>query len=273
MFKLSFAIPMPLDEISVADFEKYVSETAKMGYAAVEPLINDPAKVDFEAMNAVLQRYNMKISGLRSGSVYAANGWRLSSPDKANRDAAIKRLNEIVELAGKFETSIMVGLIQGHLGEGETLEQAEQWICEGLAEVNRCAAKHNVTIQFEPVNRFELEYHNTVESIIECLHRINDGVSHPVKLLSDVYHMHLGDPSVPSALIRSMPYMGHVHFADSTRCAPGTGCIDFAEVIKDLVAMDYEGYAAVEVTAIPSILASAQQSIDYLQPIMDANRV
>ena len=267
--KLSFAIPLDLDAMSLKEFEKYTTGAAALGYEAVEPLINDPAGVDADGVLNILKRCGMKISGLRSGSIYMKNGWRLSSPDADNRAKAIARLKEVIVLASRFQTNVMVGLMQGHLGEGETLEQAETLIVDALHECSEFAGPYGVTILFEAVNRFELEYHNTTEQMIAMLKRINKDISHPVKLLPDVYHMHLGDPSVPSALIRSMPYMGHVHFADSTRCAPGTGCIDFVEVIKDLKAMDYEGYAAVEVTPVPSILDSARESMEYLKPIIE----
>lgn len=268
--KLSFAIPKDLDAISPEEFEEYTSNIAAMGYAAVEPMINDPAKIDREKIQRILEKHHMKISGLRSGSIYGKNGWRLSSPDPENRSRAVRRLKEVIVLAGAFHTNVMVGLMQGHLDDGESLEQAEELIADALRECSEFAGPYDVTILYEAVNRFELEYHNTTEEMIGMLERINKGISHPVKLLPDVYHMHLGDPSVPSALIRSMPYMGHVHFADSNRCAPGTGCIDFVEVIKDLKAMDYKGYAAIEVSPIPSILGSAQRSMDYLRPIIEA---
>lgn len=268
--KLSFAIPKDLDAISPAEFEEFTASLAAMGYTAVEPMINDPSQVDGDAIQRILEKYQMKISGLRSGSIYGKNGWRLSSPDPGNRDRAVRRLKDVIVLAAALHTNVMVGLMQGHLDAGESLEQAEELIAGALRECSEFAGPYGVTILYEAVNRFELEYHNTTREMIEMLKRINRGISHPVKLLPDVYHMHLGDPSVPSALIRSMPYMGHVHFADSNRCAPGSGCIDFVEVIKDLKAMNYDGYAAIEVSPIPSILGSAQRSMDYLRPIMEA---
>lgn len=267
--KLSFAIPKDLDALTLPEFEEFVAATAKMGYVAVEPLINDPSQVDADGVLRILDQYGMKISGLRSGSIYGKNGWRLSSPDPDNRSRAIARLKEVIVLASKLQTNIMVGLMQGHLDEGESLADAETRIADALRECSEFAGPLGVTIMYEAVNRFELEYHNTTEQMVSMLERINDGISHPVKLLPDVYHMHLEDPSVPSALIRSMPYMGHVHFADSNRQAPGNGCIDFVEVIKDLNAMQYDGYAAVECHPIPSILGSAQCAMDYLKPIID----
>lgn len=266
--KLSFAIPEKLECISLEAFEMYVSETAKMGYVAVEPLINDPSTVDVDAILAILDRYQMKISGLRSGPIYAINGWRLSSPDPENRRNAVSRLKDVIALAGKLKTGVMVGLMQGHLEEGERLEDAQDRIVDSLRECAIFAAEQGATIFYEPINRFEMEYHHTVEEIAAMLRRINEGVSRPVKMLVDVYHMHLEEASIPSALIRSMPYIGHVHLCDSNRCAPGMGCIDFAEIIKDLKAMNYPDYLAVEVNAIPSILESAKVSADYLRPLL-----
>ena len=268
--KLSFAIPKDLDAMPLSEFEEYVSAVGAMGYKAVEPLINNPVGVDQEGVRRILDHHGLELSGLRSGSVYAKNGWCLSSPDEANRTKAVQRLKDIIALAGTFHTNVMLGLLQGHLAPGESLEQAEELIAAGLRECAEFAASCHVTILYEAVNRFELEYHNTIEEAISMLERMNRGLSCPVKLLPDVFHMHLEDPSVPSALIRSMPYMGHVHFADSNRRAPGEGSIDFVEVIKDLAAMGYDGYAAVEVEARPSILGSAQNAINYLGPIMAA---
>lgn len=267
--KLSFAIPKELDAMTLEEFEDYTAGVSAMGYEAVEPLINDPSCVDQEGIRKILQKYNMKISGLRSGSIYAQNGWRLSSPDCDNRSKAIQRLKDVIVLAGAFQTNVMVGLMQGHLDDGESLADAEERIEDALRQCSEFAGHYGVTVLYEAVNRFELEYHNTTEQMIRMIERINSNITHPVKLLADVYHMHLEDPSIPSALIRSIPYMGHVHFADSNRHAPGEGSIDFVEVVKDLKAMAYDGYATIEVSPIPDILGSAKRSMDYLKPIIE----
>ena len=268
--KLSFAIPKELDALSLGEFEEFVAETSAMGYVAVEPLINDPKVVDVRAINDILDKYQMKISGLRTGSIYHKNGWRLSSPDQENRGNAVARLKEVIVLASALQSNIMVGLMQGHLTTDERLEQAKELIIQGLRECTQFAAPYGVTIMLEAVNRFELAYHNTTAQLIDLLGRINRDLTHPVRLLLDVYHMHLEDPSIPSAFIRGMPYLGHVHFSDSNRCAPGSGGIDFVEAIKDLQAMDYRGYVTVEIHAIPSILGSAERSMNYLKPIIEA---
>ena len=267
--KLSFGIPEDLDRLDRQALAHYAEALSGMGYAAVEPMINDAAAVDADMVREVLKQFSIGISGLRTGSIYGKNGWSFADPDPEVRRKAVGRLKQVITLAGELKTSVMVGLMQGHPAEGCSVETAEERIAPCLRECAEWAAGCGVTIMYESVNRFELEYHNTIRSMIDMIRRIDPEGKLPIRILADVYHMHLEDPSVPSALIRSMPYLGHIHFADSTRKAPGSGCIDFVEVIKDLEAMDYAGYATVEVTPVPSVLGSAEESIRYLQPILD----
>ncbi len=264
--RLSFATPQ-IDALRHEDAEEQIRQIAAMGYAAVEYLINDPAKVDRVFYDGLHRRHGIKVSGLRTGSIYAHTGWRLSHPDAAVRARAVERVKGVIELAGHFGCDIMVGLMQGHLDPGETVERAKDHIVECLRECSAFAKGHGVTIMYEPVNRFELEYNNTIEEMIRMADRINAGGAHPVKLLLDVYHMHLEDPSVAYTFVRGMKYMGHVHFSDSNRCAPGMGSIDFVEATKILYAMDYDGYVTVEVLDKPDMLTAARRSMDYLAPI------
>lgn len=264
--KLCFATPQ-IDTLRHDEAEDMLKKISAMGYIAVEYLISDPAKVDRAFFDSVHAKYNLKVSGLRTGSIYATEGWRLSNPDAGVRAKAVGRLKEVIELAGHFKANIMVGLMQGHLDAGEDLEQAKTYIADCLRECTVFAKQYNVTIMYEAVNRFELEYNNTTRDMIAMAERINKGVDHPVKLLLDVYHMHLEDPSIASAFVRGMKYMGHVHYSDSNRCAPGMGCIDFVDATKILAAMDYDGYVTVEVLPKPDMLTAAQRSIDYLRPI------
>ena len=63
MIKLSFAIPKDLDAMSLDELDKYVSQIAAMGYAAVEPLINDPSHVDILGVQAIMKKHGIHISG------------------------------------------------------------------------------------------------------------------------------------------------------------------------------------------------------------------
>lgn len=269
--KLSYATPQ-IDALDHAEATEMLRKIGDMGYEAVEYMINDPHKVDRAFFDDLHGKNNLKVSGLRTGSIYACEGWRLSNPDADVRAKAVARLKEVILLAEHFRTNIMLGLMQGHLDPGEQLPQAKQYIIDCLRECAIFAGEHGVTIMYEAVNRFELEYNNTTDDMIWMLDRINDGLPHPVKLLLDVYHMHLEDPSIAYAFVRGMRYMGHVHFSDSNRCAPGMGSIDFVDAVKILSAMDYQGYIGVEVLPKPDFYIAAQRSIDYLKPILASVR-
>lgn len=82
-----------------------------MSYEAVEYLINDPDKVDKPILRNLLDKYNMKISGFRTGTIYGADpSLRLSNPDEAARRRAIECLKRVCRLSGEFNTYVMVGL-------------------------------------------------------------------------------------------------------------------------------------------------------------------
>lgn len=265
--RLSYAVPQ-IDEMSQAEIENQVERVSAMGYEAVEFLINDPKDVDKKKLKEVLDRYNVCLSGLRTGSVHFKEGVRFSSPDAGNRKRAVERVKEIIELASEFDTCLCIGLLQGNLLPGEKLSDAKAWIKECLRECAEYAGKYGVDIMYEPVNRFELNYNNTVDEMIAFTNEINEGLSHKLLLLLDTFHMNIEDDSINAAFVRARNLLGHVHYSDSNRCAPGTGNIDFSEATKILKALDYKGFITVEILPVPDILTAAEKSINYLKALL-----
>jgi len=264
--KLSYALPQ-IDELSREEIENQLEKIASLGYEGAEFLINDPKKIDKDSLRKALGRYNICLSSLRTGSVHFKEGVRFSSPDSENRRRAVERIKEIIEFASEFDTSLCIGLLQGNLQPGENLQDAKKWIKECLRECAQYAGKYGVDIMYEPVNRFELNYHNTVNEIIDFTNEINDGLSHKLLLLLDTFHMNIEDDSINAGFVRARDLLGHVHYSDSNRCAPGTGNIDFVEITKILKALNYKGFVTVEVLPIPDLFTAAEKSMMYLKPI------
>ena len=69
-----------------------------------------------------------------------------------------------------------------------------------------------------------------------------------VKILYDIYHMQLNDEgSIIDTITECMDTMGHIHIADVPgRHEPGTGEINYKNVIKHLEKMGYEYYVGCE---------------------------
>jgi sugar phosphate isomerase/epimerase len=98
-------------------------------------------------------------------------------------------------------------------------------------------------IDLEPVNRYELGYHNRVQEIIPVIQQIDRP---NIRVLLDTFHMNIEEASISAAVVQAAPYLGHLHIADSNRLAPGRGHFNFSEFFALLDAVGYEGDVTVE---------------------------
>jgi len=81
----------------------------------------------------------------------------------------------------------------------------------------------------------------------------------------DVYHMNIEDKSIIASFIEAIDYCYHIHFADATRRYPGTGQIDFLNIMRALKALKYDGFISLEVMQKPDQYTAASRSIEYLR--------
>ena len=271
--KLAYSIPN-LDELSLEDLDRYLGILSAIGYDGAETSVCYGDKVDGEAVKKLLEKHNIKLSGLRSGAIYDKAGLRFTSPDPEIRRKAVDTLKKLIDLAGFFGCDILLGRIQGLLEPGEDLAQAKKYIVDCLRESSEYAGKYGIYIHYEPINRFEMNYNHTTKEMIEFTKYINSGINHEVRLLMDVFHMMLEDFSIPGAFVRSRELIGHVHFADSTRDqtrgVPGSGAMNFKEYIDVLDAMGYNGWIAMEVgLQDPDYEWGAKTSFNYISTLIE----
>jgi sugar phosphate isomerase/epimerase len=91
-------------------------------------------------------------------------------------------------------------------------------------------------------------------------------------VLVDMFHANIEDTSVAEAITASEGKLLNVHLCDSNRDAPGTGHINFLEVIEALHKIGYKGYLSIGF--VPSIVdvnrlqeTLFETSIIYLQEL------
>ena len=65
-----------------------------------------------------------------------------------------------------------------------------------------------------------------------------------------------------------MYHVGHVHLADCTRRAPGTGHFDFKTFLTIFKTAGYNDYASIETIMKPSFEDVAKESSGYLRSII-----
>lgn len=271
--KLAYTIPN-IDTIDIDEAERYIKLLKEIGYDGAETSVCYAKKVDRDGLKRLLDKYDFKLSGLRSGGIYDGAGVRFSSPDPKERETAVAMLEDVIDLAGFFGCDILLGRIQGIVPPEEDIATAKGYIVECMRECSEYAGKYGVYIDYEPITRFEMNYNNTTREMIEFTNHINSAINHKVRLLMDVFHSMMEDDSVAGAFIRSRELMGHIHFSDTNRCfdrgVPGTGNMNFKEYIDVLDALGYTGWIALEVgLGLPDYEWGARSSYVYLSTLLD----
>ncbi|GAH90583.1 unnamed protein product, partial [marine sediment metagenome] len=70
-------------------------------------------------------------------------------------------------------------------------------------------------------------------------------------MLIDTFHMNIEEVSIYESIIKAKDYITHVHLADNNRWAPGSGHLNFAQVIEVLEKINYKGYLSAEILPLP----------------------
>ncbi len=241
--KLSIAIPTLEKLYRERNLEKVIMLISECGYNAIEPLFDVETNLDSDYIKAILSKYNISISGLRTGGIYLNTGISLLDPDYVRRREALEKLLNSIIFARSFNTNILIGLVQGNMNPKVPREISLKWQRESLRECAEVAAKNNILLMIEPINRGELNHTNTIEEVKTLIQDIG---KENIRILIDTYHMNLEEKDIEGAIFNAKAYIGHVHIADTERKMPGRGNIDFRRIIRYLQLINYDGYITVE---------------------------
>jgi sugar phosphate isomerase/epimerase len=126
------------------------------------------------------------------------------------------------------------------------------------------AAELRVMLVLEPINRYEMNYLNTVSEAMAILERVD---LPNVTLLLDSFHMNIEESSIPLAITQARGHIGHVHFVDSNRWPPGFGHTNMPEIYMMLKSLGYEGYLGIETLPRPTPLEAARAGIAFVRKL------
>lgn len=213
------------------------------GFGAVE--LFWPAGVDYRQVAAAARREHVRISMVNMYEGDYARGERgfATDPDRVDEwRARFLEALDFVVLSDCDDINVLAGDIP------ETRSRAVGMDC--LVENMRWAA-HEVRAQgrrilVEPLNRAGHRNY-ACRDTAEAMRVVEACRSDNVMLLYDVYHAQLTEGNVISTLSRIMDRIGHVQIADvPTRGRPGTGELNFTNIIGALVDLGYSGYVGLE---------------------------
>jgi sugar phosphate isomerase/epimerase len=238
------------------------SRVRKLGYQGVELSFREPAKVDAQALRALLEKHELEAVALATGRSWGEDRLSFTNPDAAVRQQADIRIGEYLQLAAAIDAMVILGLMRGRIGEGVRESTARRWARDSVRRAADAAAKVGVRLVIEPINRYETNFLCSVQEALEFLAE----VERPnVGILADTFHMNIEDVSIARSLERARKHLFHVHVADSNRWAPGCGHLDFAEVFTTLRRIRYDGYVSVECLPKPDAIRCPRIALKTLK--------
>ena len=227
---------------------------SRYGYDGIE-LKGEPSLYDIEEIKSLCTEFDLQVTSVLGWTIWGIPGRDLSSPDEAERAAAVKFLKEVVDFTVQLEAPILLVLPfpAGRTTPTGDPQSEDEWISTAAAEwknavdsvrqVSEYAVTQELTLAVEPINRFETYQLTTAEQAMKFIRDVN---AVNVKLNLDTYHMNIDESDPVEAVRRSGEHLVHLHVAGSNRQAPGSGHTDFVGLFKVLEALEFQGTIALE---------------------------
>ncbi len=230
-----------------ATFAEKLRNLERYGFEGVEldgGRLNDPA--GFAERKAALADSPIKASSI-CGGVPA----EIVHIDGRHRQATVDGLKRHLEMAAALGAvgPITVPIFNGNarvpdLSPYKNQAQLERELLVAmLRTLAPFAEQVGATVLLEPLNRYES---NSLPRQADGAAVVREVNSPGLRLMSDVFHMHIEEPSLPAAIRACGDVIAHVHLADSTRQEPGSGCTEFRGIMAAFKEIGYTGFMAFE---------------------------
>jgi len=210
----------------------------------------DPARTNSSERHYLRQ----KLSAFTSCEIHAPFDLIVKT---GNLDTIIERLSTIIEFAEDLEVSIIT--VHGELPSSSS-DEFETWQTH-LDKLDKLAREAGVKIGLELMQNFEY---------LNIPHRDNIGIT------LDVGHTYLNNGQgyrpygTIGGLVRSLKEtLVHVHLHDydgiNDHIEPGTGIIDFSDLILGLSAINYKGFICLELNPDHVSPERIQHSLEWIK--------
>ena len=229
----------------------------------------DWRKIDLEATRQYADAAGIWISGFNGDADF-------SLIDPAHRAAYLEYLKQSLE-AAKVLGAPSVTIHSNALGEGGVVVNHYDDLPDGVKlcamyETLRLAAQlaeeYGVLLNLEALNVYTdhvgnfLKYTKTGARLVRLLN------SPCLKLLYDVYHMQINEGRLCGTLSEHIDCIGHIHIADAPgRHEPGTGEINYANVLRHLERLGYRGAVGSELFPAADTAAAVKAIMEMKQAV------
>lgn len=230
------------------------------------------ARFSFDGFPAAKIRRELEKNSLGATFCTALTGRQsLISEDEGVRRETIDFLKTAIANTAECGADVLVGPLcsaVGYLpGRRRTQDEWQRGI-EGLQALGETCDRYNVSLGVEPLNRFETFFLNTMEDACQLC----EAVGHPhVGLMFDTFHANIEEKDLAVAVRCGAKHLKHVHTCENDRGIPGSGHIEWSNVLRALQVLRYDRWMVIEsfAGALPELAAAAAIWRD-LAPSSDA---
>ncbi len=188
-----------------------------------------------------------------------------ASPDAKVRAAGVANNKLVLDCCQAAGATIIAGPYHSALGyftgSGPTADE-RKWAVESMRQVAEHAAKVNVRLAVEYLNRFECYLLNSaVDTAAFCKE-----VNHPsCRMMYDTFHANIEEKSAAEAIKACKDYTIHVHISENNRGTPGKGHVPWDATYKALKKAKYDGWLTIEAfgRSMPALAAATRVWRDF----------
>ena len=216
--------------------ELAIASTAAAGYDLIEIPALDPSRIDIEDTRERLRAHGLR-SSVTLGLTFAND---INSEDLAKVEAGRNTLMSALDTTRGIGGEYLGGVIFGAMDKypGPTTAAARANSAAVIKDLAQEAARDDILIGLEFVNRYESNLLNTVQDTLDYMELVGED---NVVVHADVYHMNIEENGFHDPLLLCGDRLGYVHIGESNRGYLGDGTIDFDEVFGALAEMNYSG--------------------------------
>jgi len=225
------------------DITPYIHKCKQAGYKSVEVSLLGQTPSSAKEISKLANDLNISLTcttGLSKNE-------DISSSDPVVQKNGVEALKRAIDMTSIMEANLLTGVVHAAWGVSNSLGKGKEDkfknSSNSIKKISSLLIEKNIKLGIEPLNRYESDFINTVDEGI----RLCELIDHPnVGLLLDAYHMNIEEKNMCQSIEKARDKLFHFQVAENDRGVPGSGSINWSEIIDTLKKINYKGCISLE---------------------------
>jgi D-psicose/D-tagatose/L-ribulose 3-epimerase len=224
------------------------AEIKRAGFDGIEIPIFGGDPGNFEKIGQVARDNGLRVTAV---TVMPDVAHDCISSDPAARAGGLQHIKRAIDCLSAAGGEVLCGPFHQPLGvfSGGPPTPSER---ANLVSVHKdaaaYAARHNIKLSVEALNRFECYVLNTVADTADIVRKVD---APNYGLLYDTFHANIEEKYPVGVIAPNFAQINHVHFSENDRGTPGKGHVPWAATIKALKQAGYDDWCVIEAFGPP----------------------